>query len=223
MSIQISEPNLTTLYQDIKKYSPHPSQVNIIAVTKGFNYQAIISAISHNINCIGENRIQEFSHKQTKLQTKAFESHLIGHLQSNKIKKAIELFNVIQTVDSIKLAETINKRANKNTQRIYIQINIGNDPNKFGFKVPGIYKKIEKIEKFKNLKIEGLMTILPYLNNLEESEKLFAQTRKIFKTTKNKISQTCKQLSMGMSRDYIYALKQGATHIRIGTLLYGPR
>ena len=166
---------------------------------------------------------EQFSNKKEKLQKIKFESHLIGHLQTNKTKKAIELFNVIQTVDSIKLAEKINKKTTQKKQRIYIQINIGNDQNKFGFLKKEIYQKIEKIKCMKKLKIEGIMTILPQLSNTKTTEKLFAQTRKVFEKTKSSISPSCKYLSMGMSGDYIYALKQGATHIRIGTLLYGSR
>ena len=88
MPVHVSDTNLNILFQNIQKYSPHPSKVKIIAVTKGFNYQAIISAISKNILCIGENKVQEFFNKKTKLQTHKFESHLIGHLQRNKTKKA---------------------------------------------------------------------------------------------------------------------------------------
>jgi len=223
MSIHVSDTNLNTIFQNIQKHSPHPSKVKIIAVTKGFNYQAIISAISKNILCIGENKVQEFFNKQTKLQTHKFESHLIGHLQSNKTKKATDLFNVIQTVDSIKLADKINNQNLSTAQRIYVQINIGNDPNKFGFQPTDIYQKIEKIELMENIKIEGIMTIIPQLQNTQDIENLFAKTRKIFEKTQKKISPTCQYLSMGMSGDYIYALKQGATHIRIGTLLYGTR
>jgi len=225
MSIQISDSNLKIIFKNIQKHSPYPSKVSIVAATKGFDHQAILSAVSKNINCVGENRVQEFFNKQQKTTHVNFESHLIGHLQSNKIKKATEIFDVIQTVDSIKLAEKLNKQLftlNKR-KRIYIQINIGNDPNKFGFKPQDLLQKIEKIEKMKHLKIEGIMTILPYLAKPANTESLFKKTRHIFQETQQKISPTCKQISMGMSRDYIYALKQGATHIRIGTLLYGSR
>ena len=225
MSIQISDSNLKIIFKNIQKHSPYPSKVSIVAVTKGFDHQAILSAVSKNIKCVGENKVQEFFKKKQKITQTNFESHLIGHLQSNKIKKAIEIFDVIQTVDSIKLAEKLNKQLLilDKKKPIYIQINIGNDANKFGFNPTAVLKKIEKIEKMKQLTIKGVMTILPYLAKPANTENLFKKTRHIFQETQQKISPTCQQISMGMSRDYIYALKQGATHIRIGTLLYGSR
>ena len=154
-----------------------------------------------------------------------FESHLIGHLQSNKIKKAVQLFNIIETIDSVGLAEKINKHMESinSTQRIYIQINIGEDPKKFGFALKNIFQKIEKIEKMKHLKIEGTMTILPNTKQTEATERYFAHMRTLSQNIKEKVSPTCSNISMGMSQDYVYALKQGATHLRIGTLLYGNR
>ena len=225
MSIKISDSSLKIIFKNIQKHSPYPSKVSIVAVTKGFDHQAILSAVSKNIKCVGENKVQEFFKKKQKITQTNFESHLIGHLQSNKIKKAIEVFDVIQTVDSIKLAEQLNEQLLilDKKKPIYIQINIGNDANKFGFNPSSVLKKIEKIEKMKQLTIKGVMTILPYLEKPANTENLFKKTRHIFQETQQKISPTCQQISMGMSRDYIYALKQGATHIRIGTLLYGSR
>ena len=149
MSIHVSDTNLNTIFQNIQKHSPHPSKVKIIAVTKGFNYQAIISAISKNILCIGENKVQEFFNKQTKLQTHKFESHLIGHLQSNKTKKATDLFNVIQTVDSIKLADKINNQNLSTAQRIYVQINIETIQTSLAFNQLTFIKKLKKLNLWK--------------------------------------------------------------------------
>ncbi len=225
MPVSFSEQNLNLILQNIAKHSPHPAQVKIVAVTKGFSYKAILSALSHKINCIGENKVQEFLHKKNDLTNYQFESHLIGHLQSNKIKKAIQCFDVIQTIDSIELANKINAQMEKNNskKKIFIQVNIGNDPKKFGVDPKNIFTTAETINKMPHLQIKGIMTILPYLSNIQSSEKLFNQTRKILEKIKNTITPSCSNLSMGMSRDYVYALKQGATHIRIGTLLYGHR
>ena len=224
MSVSISEPNLKLILNNIIQHSPHPSKVKIVAVTKGFSYEAILSALSHKINCIGENRVQEFL-KKKKTINHQFESHLIGHLQSNKIKKAIQHFDVIQTVDSIELADKINIQMMQHNAKknIFIQTNIGKDPKKFGVDPKDIFKTVELINKMPNLQIKGIMTILPYLQQIEQSEKFFEQARQILEKIKNTIVPSCSKLSMGMSRDYIYALKQGATHIRIGTLLYGNR
>jgi pyridoxal phosphate enzyme (YggS family) len=225
MSTSVSKTNFDTIVKNIQKYSPYPSQVKIIAVTKGFSVQAIRSAISNKIYDVGENRVQEFFNKTEKLKTQKIHSHLIGHLQTNKIKKAAQIFNTIQTIDSLKLATKLNEHLiNINKKKhIFIQINVGNDSNKFGFSPNNVFSKIEKIEKMNNLIIGGTMTILPYLDNISKTEKLFAKMRTISHKIKTNISPTCSSISMGMSRDYIYALKQGSTHLRIGTLLYGAR
>ena len=149
MSVSFSESNLNLILQNINQYSPYPSKVNIIAVTKGFSYKAILSALSHKINCIGENRVQEFLNKKNEIINHQFEAHLIGHLQSNKIKKAIQCFDVIQTVDSVGLANKINFQMAKNSTKknIFIQVNIGNDPKKFGVDPKDIFKIAETINK----------------------------------------------------------------------------
>ena len=221
----ISTKTLSSITHNIQENSPHPSDVTIIAVTKKFPHFSIINAIKNNITCIGENQIQEFEEKHKHLSKYTFEAHLIGHLQSNKINKAIKLFNIIQTIDSIKLAQALNerlKRINKK-QNIYIQLNIGNDPKKYGFHTKNILQQIEFFLKLQNLNLKGVMAILPFLEDVEDTQKLYAQTRKIQQAIMQKITPTCTSLSMGMSRDYIYALKEGSTHIRLGTNLYGPR
>ena len=217
--------SLNTISKHIQNYSPHPNQVNIVAVTKKFNHTAIISALSNHITCIGENQVQEFLTKKPHLLTYQFESHLIGHLQSNKINHAIDLFDVIETVDSTALAHKLNKKAQQKeqTQKIYIQINIGSDAQKHGFDTKLLFSKVEKITKLKHLSLIGVMTILPFLEQPQDTQKLYSQTRKIYTKIQQDITPTCVCLSMGMTRDYIYALQEGATHIRLGTKLYGPR
>jgi len=221
----VSKTNLDKVFKNIQKYSPHPSKVKIIAVTKGFSSNAIISALSNKIDNIGENRVQEFSNKKEKITNQKFTAHLIGHLQSNKIKKAVQIFNIIQTVDSLSLAIKLNKHLSQmnKKKRIFVQINIGKDRNKFGFLPEQAFCQIEKIQKMRNLIISGTMTILPYLEETSKTEQLFAKMQILSNEIKTKISPSCSAISMGMSRDYIYALKQGSTHIRIGTLLYGTR
>ena len=223
--VGINNDALNTISQNIINYSPHPNQTHIIAVTKNFTYLSIIDAVRNNIACIGENQVQEFEQKNVHLSDQQFESHLIGHLQSNKLNKALTLFDVIQTVDSFRLAYKMNERLKllNKKQSIYLQLNIGNDLNKHGFSKVEILKEAEKITKLSNLHLLGLMTILPYLENVKDTQKLYAHTRQMQQKIKQTINPSCVKLSMGMSRDYIYALKEGATHIRIGTALYGPR
>jgi len=223
--VRINAENLHTIFNNIQQYSANPDQTNIVAVTKKFSHTAAIEAIKKHIFCIGENQVQEFQTKQQHLLAYNFESHLIGHLQSNKINKAIELFNVIETVDSFKLALKLDKQLKNINQKqdIYIQINVGEDPNKYGFFIKDIFIQAEKISQLKNINLLGVMTILPYLKNPKDTQKLYAKTRQVQQQIYEKINNKCTQLSMGMSRDYIYALKEGATHIRLGTILYGQR
>ena len=223
----IKKEALSEVVKDIQKYSPHPQKVNIIAVTKNFNYSSIMSAQENDIPCIGENKVQEFLTKKEEMQNNKLvvETHLIGHLQSNKVNKAVGQFNVIQTVDSLKIADKINRRAGQLEikQQIYIQINVGSDPNKHGFSKENIYKNIEQISTKNNLELKGLMTILPFDKDLKKSQKFFNQMTKIKEKVEKNINDGCVFLSMGMSRDYKYALKEGSTHLRIGTKLYGQR
>jgi len=225
MNEEILLENLNQIKENINQYSPHPNKVKIIAVTKNFSHHAIMSAVAQNVKCIGENRVQEFFDKKEKLKDIEMEAHLIGHLQSNKINKALKIFNVIQTVDTLKLANKINEKLKKtnHNKEIFIQLNLAEDKKKHGFNNTNLFKEVEQIQKLENIHIKGIMTILPFLEKKQDTEKLFEKTRKSAEEIKNKIAPQCKSLSMGMSRDYVYALKQGATHIRIGTMLYGQR
>ena len=218
---------LSEIRADIQKHSPHPSLVNIVAVTKTFNHTAILSAKKNSLPCVGENKVQEFLSKKEECPSVDLniETHLIGHLQSNKTNKAVGVFNVIQTVDSLKIANKINIKAQEKNiqQKVFIQINIGEDPNKHGFMLDTAYHDIETITKLANLKVTGLMTILPFNPDTKTTQPLFAAMKQTQDQILQKINPDCRFLSMGMSRDYIYALKEGATHLRIGTKLYGQR
>tara|TARA_B100000900_G_scaffold412964_2_gene435846 strand:+ start:250 stop:927 length:678 start_codon:yes stop_codon:yes gene_type:complete len=225
MTDKISAQNLETIRANIKQYSPHPEKVQIVAVTKTLSHKSIENAISNNIKCIGENKVQEFYSKRDPNFKSNYQAHLIGHLQSNKINRAIDIFDVIETIDTIKLAQKMNQKLYDKgyKKEIYIQINIGNDFKKFGFKKEEALQASEIITGMENLKLKGVMTILPLLDNNSSTEKLFSQTQKLCNQINEKINKNCTDLSMGMSGDYIFALKHGSTHIRIGTMLYGNR
>ena len=153
------------------------------------------------------------------------ELHLIGHLQSNKINKAISIFDVIQTVDSIKLAEKINTGCKKNNkvQRIYMQINSGDDSLKHGFTINESIDAAQKINQLSHIKLEGIMMIPPFLEINDEYRNIFKKTKKIQLDIYDSGISSCENISMGMSRDYDIAIEEGATHIRIGTALFGNR
>ena len=146
MKEEILLENLNQIKENINQYSPHPNKVKIIAVTKNFSHHAIMSAVAQNVKCIGENRVQEFFDKKEKLKDIEMEAHLIGHLQSNKINKALKIFNVIQTVDTLKLAKKINEKL-KNTnhnKEIFIQLNLAEDKKNMDLKTQTFLKKLSK-------------------------------------------------------------------------------
>ena len=194
-----------------------------MAVTKTHPKEVIKESFECGIRFFGENKVQEAEKKYTN-KPKESELHLIGRLQTNKINKAIRLFDVIQSVDSLKLVKNINKRALiiSKVQRIFCQINIGKDPQKIGFTVEELECHVEQINNFSHLKLEGIMTILPNNINEKTRNKFFAKTKK----SADKISKILNksiEISMGMSGDYVEAIKNGATMVRVGSKLYGSR
>ena len=194
-----------------------------MAVTKKHPPKEILKATNLGVLYFGENKIQEAEQKKHAFPPKG-ELHLIGHLQSNKINKALKLFNVIQTIDSYQLVEKINNKAQtiNKRQRIYCQINIGKDPNKTGFSEKELIKETPKIIKLSNIKLEGIMTILPLNKTKKERKILFLKTKKIKDTISRKHNIPL-ELSMGMSKDYQEAIECGSTLIRVGSKIFGNR
>ena len=208
------------------KSGRNPNKITIVAVTKTFPPGIWASALQQNLTTIGESQIQEAERKNKKFtDRKKIELHLIGHLQGNKARKAIQLFDVIQTVDSLKLAKRINTISNqeKQTQNIFLQVNTGGDPNKHGFSPRETIAAAKEIVNMMGLSLIGIMTIPP--NNISKGnlQSLYKETRKIRDTVQTSIEKCCNNLSMGMSNDYEIAIAEGATHIRLGTALFGER
>ena len=215
--------NLRSIQNKIFNHTHNKKAVQILAVTKTHNSQTLKSAQTIGLNLFGENKVQEAETKINALNHKS-EIHLIGHLQSNKAKKAVQIFDVIQTIDSIKIANKINRYASeiKKKQRIYLQINIGNDINKTGFNKEEAINVSQTIDQLENIIIEGIMTILPNGLSNKGKKELYQATYKLKRKIQKKIS-TCNILSMGMSDDYKLAIECGSTMVRIGTKLFGER
>ena len=208
------------------KSGRNPQNITIIAVTKSFPTGIWDFALQHDLTTIGESRIQEAEVKSKKFtKRKKIELHLIGHLQGNKARKAVQLFDVIQTVDSLKLAKRINIISNqeKKRQKIFLQVNTGEDPNKHGFLPKETIAAAKEIAEMKNISLIGIMTIPP--NNISKGnlQFIYNKTRKIRDILKKSIEKHCNNLSMGMSNDYETAIAEGATHIRLGRALFGER
>ena len=205
-----------------------PPSVRLIAVSKTFPAEDIRAAYNAGIRDFGENRIQEAASKQAELQDLPdITWHFIGRLQSNKAKKALELFDWIHSVDNLKLAQRLNQLAQELgvSPQVCLQVKILPDPNKSGWSVPELLADLPALNQCKDLQIQGLMTIPPL--GLNET-----QTIDVFNTTSDLAKEIQKQnwshlkmqeLSMGMSGDYQLAVPAGSTMVRLGTILFGQR
>lgn len=212
--------NLLQIQEEIAPYRP-----NIIAVTKYFDENAIIQAYNAGLRDFGESRVIEASEKISKLPQEIKENstfHLIGHLQTNKVKKAIEVFDYIHSVDSVKLAEKISDEAGKigKVQKILIEINNAGEEQKFGFSKGEIFENFGKMTNLKNLEITGVMNMAPFGADENELTELFSEVRSIRDTLEEKFNCKLKDISMGMSQDYKIAAREGATILRIGRKLF---
>ena len=194
------------------------SEVKILAVTKSFSYHFINISIQQGIENIGENRVQEAEEKFEYCDGK-FTKHMIGHLQKNKVKKAVKLFDIIQSVDSINLARKISKSSEdkKNPYEVFIQVNISSENQKFGIDYIKADELIEYVKKSSNLKLQGLMGISSFNSTEAEKGKEFEKLR-ILKEKYN-----LQDLSIGMSNDYKIAIEEGSTMIRLGRAIFGER
>lgn len=199
-------------------------EIKLIAVTKSQSVAKIKEAADLGLRVFGENRVQEAKSKIEQLRDFNIEWHMIGHLQSNKVKESVKLFEVIHSLDSEKLAVLIDREAEKagKIQRVLIQVKLSEEESKYGIKDIEVDKLLLKCEKLKHIKIEGLMTIPPYFENPEDVRPYFKKLRQL----RDKISErkpSIRELSMGMSNDFEVAIEEGATMVRIGTALFGQR
>lgn len=203
-----------------------PDGVNLQGAAKTRTPQEVLEAIEAGIEIIGENYVQE-AEKAFQVIGNRAKWHMIGHLQGNKVNKAVKIFDMIETVDSMKLARTIDKSCRKigKIMPILIEINSGEESQKSGVVPEEALSLIEEMSVLKNIKIVGLMTMGPFAGNPEDSRPYFKKTREIFKKLKgmNLPDVEMKVLSMGMSNSYRVAIEEGANLVRIGTKIFGER
>ena len=197
--------------------------VTLIAVTKNHGVEIMQQAIDAGIENIGENRIQEAAEKFKSLNREVTR-HLIGHLQTNKAKAAVRLFDLIHSVDSENLAAAIDKAAYSigKIQNVLIQVNLAKEDSKFGVYEENLQSLIEKIDTLNNLRLRGFMLIAPNYSDVENCRPLFRRMYEIFIEVK-KARQNFDFLSMGMTHDYKIAIEEGANMVRIGTAIFGER
>ena len=199
------------------------SEIKILAATKSRSIQEIQIALDAGITLIGENTVQEAKSKFASLPG-SVEKHLIGHLQKNKVKPALEFFDCIQSVDSLKLAQEIERRAQALGKKatILIEVNIAGEASKFGVMPQSTLELVEHVSKLSHLQIQGLMTVAPLIPP-ENVRPHFCQMRELFDSLKTLLQTEVRWLSMGMSHDYEIAIEEGANLVRLGAAIFGPR
>ncbi|MBL7131308.1 MAG: YggS family pyridoxal phosphate-dependent enzyme [Candidatus Omnitrophica bacterium] len=203
-----------------------PQGVELVAVAKTRTADEVLEAINAGVKNIGENYLQE-AEDVFKLIGKKARWHFIGHLQKNKVKKAVEVFDIIETVDSYDLAKEIDKRCGQISKviSVLIEINSGREPQKFGVLPENVEEIIRQISSLKNIKIMGLMTMGPRFGNPEDSRPYFIETKKTFEKIKalDLENVQMRYLSMGMSNSYRIAVDEAANIVRVGSRIFGKR
>jgi hypothetical protein len=201
-----------------EKSNRNYDNITLVAVTKTFDYSLIKEAISLGIKNVGETKIQETEKKRKELGelSNKVKWHMIGHLQTNKVRDAVEIFDIIHSMDRMKIARKVSDKCVelKKIMPILVQVNLTND--KFGIKPEETLEFVNEIKKLDGIEVEGLMTIAPYVES-EETRPYFKQLKELVLICK------LKHLSMGMSNDFEVAIEEGATMVRIGTAIFGER
>lgn len=201
-------------------------EVTLIAVSKTKPVETLQDAYDLGVRIFGENKVQELTAKYEALP-KDIHWHMIGHLQTNKVKYIIDKAELIHSVDSLKLAETIEKEAAKHDliADILVEVNVAEEESKFGMKMEEVIPFVEKVSAFPHVRVRGLMTIAPFVEDPEENRSIFADLHKLYIDIKKKNhdNDTVSVLSMGMTNDYEVAIEEGATMVRVGTGIFGAR
>ena len=201
-------------------------EVTLIAVSKTKPVETLQEAYDLDVRIFGENKVQELTAKYEALP-KDIHWHMIGHLQTNKVKYIIDKAELIHSVDSLKLAETIEKEAAKHDliADILVEVNVAEEESKFGMKMEEVIPFVEKVSAFPHVRVRGLMTIAPFVEDPEENRSIFADLHKLYIDIKKKNhdNDTVSVLSMGMTNDYEVAIEEGATMVRVGTGIFGAR
>jgi PLP dependent protein len=207
-----------------------PASVRIVAVTKGHNATAVSAAVGAGLRDCGENRVPELEDKIDTLGRDAAQWHLIGHLQRNKVRKALELFDVIHSIDSLRLAKELSDAAAREgvTVRGFIQVNASGEEAKGGIDVgddvAAAVDSIREIVELPSLRIDGLMTMAPFVADEQVLRSTFSRTRRLLERCNKSIAGFIgEDLSMGMTNDFEIAVEEGSTILRLGTILFGER
>ena len=222
-NLKIVQEKIEASLQKRKEAKQTGDTVTLVAVTKNHAPEVITEALSLGVECIGENRVQEAKHKKEVLPAGG-KWHLIGHLQTNKARQAVALFDLIESVDSERLLALLNDEAGRigKVQDVLLQLNIAKEEQKTGFTKEEYLSVLEKLGDFENIRLRGLMVIAQACSDIEETRPVFAAGYRAFCRLKETYPEVdC--LSMGMSNDYTVAIEEGANMVRVGTALFGQR
>lgn len=222
--------NLHQVQENIKKACEKANrdlaEVTLIAVSKTKPVSMLQEAYDEGVRTFGENKVQEIMDKYGQLP-QDIEWHMIGHLQRNKVKYIADKVTMIHSLDSLRLAETIESEASKHNRVIpvLIEVNVAMEESKFGISVAEVLPFVQELSKFPHLRVNGLMTIAPYVENPEENRQIFRKLKKLSVDIEEKNINNINMsvLSMGMTGDYQVAIEEGATMVRVGTGIFGER
>ena len=227
MATDIAE-NLRTIRKGIEaacaRAGRDPTGVALVAVSKGQPPDAVRAALEAGQSLFGENRVQEAKAKIGQCPGSA-RWHMIGHLQSNKSRDAVHFFEMIESIDSLALATEVNKWAEKTakTMRVLLEVNVAGESSKFGYNAERLLEEFLQVNALPRIEIHGLMTVAPWAQDAEKVRPVFRQLRELKAQCERKLGAPLPHLSMGMSGDFEVAIEEGATMVRIGTALFGPR
>ena len=206
-----------------RKIGRDPNEIKLVTVSKTVEVARIMEAIEAGVSILGENYVQEAQKKIEEIG-RPVSWHFIGHLQTNKAKYAIRLFDMIHSLDSVPLAEELNRRAEQadRVMKVMIEVNLSKEATKFGTDEEVVVNLAKRIQNLNHLSLEGLMTMPPYFDSPELSRPYYIALREL-KEKMVKEGVPMKDLSMGMSNDFEIAIEEGATYVRVGTAIFGPR
>jgi hypothetical protein len=206
-----------------RKAGRDPDTIKLVAVSKTVEVARIKEAIEAGVSILGENYVQE-AQKKIEVIGRPISWHFIGHLQSNKAKYAIRLFDMIHSLDSLSLAEELNRRAEQAGRviNVMIEVNLAKEATKFGADEEMVLNLAKRIQHLKHLSLEGLMTMPPYFDSPEMSRPYYIALREL-REKMNREGIPTRELSMGMSNDFEVAIEEGATYVRVGTAIFGTR
>jgi pyridoxal phosphate enzyme (YggS family) len=222
--------NFATLCQRIREAAARvgrdPQEIKLLGAAKSQNVELVRAAILAGVKVLGENYVQEAVEKKKQL-SEAAEWHMIGHLQRNKARAAVETFDVVESLDNIALARELDKEASKQHKRVrvLVEVNLAGERSKSGIAVERVESLLRATAELASIRIEGLMAVPPFCENPEDVRPYFRRLREL----RERLRELClenvdlKELSMGMTHDYTVAVEEGATIVRVGTALFGPR